>query len=105
MSNTAMNELLWATLEEIYFEDPDSFPKDIRSVDDIQTHINIYRSLRRSSNSRAISKGVKKTDIDIVERWRNEDGSKGKAPSEAMHIGYAEQELLNECFERYTRCM
>ena len=47
MSNTAMNELFWATLEEIYLEEPDSFPKNIRSVKDIKTYINIYRSLRR----------------------------------------------------------
>ena len=105
MSNTAANELFWTALEEVYWEAPDSFPKDIRSVKDIKTHINIYRSLRRSSNSRAISEGVMKTDIDIVERWRNEQASKGQAPSEAMHIGYADQELLNKCFERYTRSM
>ena len=45
MSNTAMNELLWATLKKNHFENPDSFHKDIRSVNDVQTHINIYRSL------------------------------------------------------------
>lgn len=48
MSNTAMNELLWATLKKNHFENPDSFHKDIRSVNDVQTHINIYRSLWRS---------------------------------------------------------
>ena len=100
-----MNELFWAILEEIYLEKPDLFPKDICSIVDIRSSINIYRTLRRSSNSQAISKGVSKEDIDIVERWRNVESSKGKAPGEALHIGYAQQELLNSCFKRYTSSM
>lgn len=105
LNNQDMNELFWSILEEVYSEKPELFPKDISSKVDIRSSINIYRTLRRSSNSQAISMGVKKEDIDIVERWRNVQVSQGKAPGEAMHIGYAEQELLNRCFERYTSSM
>ena len=99
LSFSAMNELFWRVLEEIFRKDPHLFPKDIVSVEDISEKINIYRSLRRSSDSQAIKAGVSETDISIVARWKRKHASKGKAPSEAMHITYAEQELLNECFE------
>ena len=105
IANSDMNELFWSILEEIYLEKPDLFPRDISSSVDIRSSINIYRTLRRSSNSQAISMGVKKEDIEIVERWRNLHTSKGKEPGEALHVGYAEQELLNKCFARYTSSM
>jgi hypothetical protein len=105
LSFPAMNELFWQVLEEVFLEDSNLFPKAIATVDDIPEKINIYRSLRRSSDSRAIKMGVNETDIQIVARWKKKHASKGKAPSEAMHINYAEQELLNECFQRYTQKM
>ena len=71
------------------------FPKVISSMGDIKL----------SSNSQAISMGVKKEDIDIVERWRNVQLSQGKAPGKTMHIEYAGQELLNRCFERHISSM
>ena len=49
--------------------------------------------------------GVKKEDIDIVKRWRSVQILQGQAPGEEMHIGYAEQELLNRCFKRCTYSM
>ena len=96
LSFSAMNELFWQVLEEIFIKDPHLFPKDIVLVTE---KINIYQSLRRSSDSQAIKAGVSETDISIVARWKKKQASKGKAPSGAMHINYAEQELLNECFK------
>ena len=105
LSFSAMNKLFWQVLEEIFIKDPHLFPKDIVSIEDISEKINIYRSLRRSSDSQAIKAGVSEADISIVARWKKKQASKGKAPSEAMHINYADQELLNECFKRYTQKM
>ena len=99
LSFSAMNELFWQVLEEIFIKDPHLFPKDIVSIEDISEKINIYRSLRRSSDSQAIKAGVSETDISIVSRWKRKQASKDKAPSDAMHINYAKQELLNECFK------
>ena len=105
LSFSAMNKLFWEVLEEVFYKDPELFPKDITTVDDIQEKINIYRSLRRSSDSQAIKAGVKEADISVIARWRKKQASRGKAPSEAMHLNYAEQELLNKCFRRYTQSM
>ena len=103
LSMAAMNELFWTVLEEIYDEDPEAFPKAISSVDDIREKINIFRTLRRSSNSHVMNGGkVSGPDINIVERWRKYHLSQGKEPGEEMHVSYAEQEIMNKCFWRYT---
>ena len=105
MSNSAMNDLFWTILEELYEEDSDDFPNAISSIEDIRSLINIYRTMRRTSNSRALAKKVGESDIKIIQRWRNLQTSRGKAPGEEMQVHYAEQELLNECFRRYTYAM
>ena len=105
LSYSAMNELFWQVLDEVYDVSPDLFPKDVTSSEDIRIKINIYRSLRRSSDSQAIRQGVSNDDISIVARWKKKHAAKGKAAAEVMHINYADQELLNECFARYTSNM
>ena len=75
------------------------FPREIKTSSDIRERIGIYRTMRRSSDSRAISKGVKEPDIDIVYRWSTKHTTGGKGPSKKLRIGYSDQELvLEECF-------
>ena len=102
MKYSVMNELLWSILEEVFEYNRELFPKDVGLIDDIRTMISINRSLRRSSDSRAIKMRVAKSDIDTVARWRKVHNAKGKQPGEEMHIGYSAQNLLNNCFKCYT---
>ena len=48
-------------------KDPEAFPEAISSVKDIKEMINIFRILRRSSDSHVLKGGeVKRPDIDFV---------------------------------------
>jgi len=105
MSNAAMNDLFWTILEELYVDDKDAFPESVTRIEEIRNLTNIYRTMRRSSHTQSVTANVAETDYKIVERWRGKHYSKGKAPGEEMHVHYAEQELLNKCFERYTSAM
>ena len=94
-----MNEMFWEALEEVYYSSKNLFLKDINTIEDICSNISIYRSLRRSSTSQAIRRKVAATDIDIIARWRGEHLANGQSPNEAMQVGYAQQNILNECFK------
>ena len=102
MTNNEMNNLFWTVLEELYLESPDDFPKDISSIDLIRVRINIYRTLRHSASTQTKHEGITEDDQNIVCRWRKKQYSKGKAPVEQLHIGYLEQEFLNEVFAHFT---
>eukprot|EP00980_Cylindrotheca_fusiformis_P026529 scaffold16361_cov69-Cylindrotheca_fusiformis.AAC.2 len=102
-----MNQYLWEALEELFVseEAADLFPKAITSPEDIQSLIEVDRSPRRSSDSRATAQRVAREDKDVVNRWSQRERAKGAAPIEKMSIHYADQELLDDCFRRYTMAM
>eukprot|EP00980_Cylindrotheca_fusiformis_P012245 scaffold2984_cov80-Cylindrotheca_fusiformis.AAC.3 len=102
-----MNSYLWEVLEDLFSSNTtsDLFPKAIGSVEDIQSLIEVDRSPRRSSDSRATAKRVAREDKDVVNRWSQRERAKGAAPVEKMSIHYADQELLDDCFRRYTQAM
>eukprot|EP00980_Cylindrotheca_fusiformis_P022256 scaffold9158_cov72-Cylindrotheca_fusiformis.AAC.4 len=101
-----MNQFLWEALEALYVSESASlFPKSIQTIDDIQTMIEVDRSPRRSSDSRATAQRVAREDKDIINRWSDRERAKGAAPIEKMSIHYADQELLDNCFRRYTLAM
>ena len=103
MRTRDMNEMLWEIMEELYEEDRDLFPKSITSVKDIRTKIQLYRTMRRSSDSQALRKGVTESDVKLVNRWSSSETS-GTASS-ILYINYSQQDLLNDIFVRYTRVM
>ena len=67
--------------------------------------IQVNRSGRRSSELQATKMRVNIDDKEIVHRWSSKERAKGKTPTEKMRIGYAQQDLLDKCFERYTWAM
>eukprot|EP00980_Cylindrotheca_fusiformis_P024834 scaffold12553_cov76-Cylindrotheca_fusiformis.AAC.5 len=106
MPTSRMNQYLWEVLESLFeTEAKELFPKAIMSLDDIQEKIEVDRSPRRSSDSRATSKRVAREDKDVINRWSERERAKGAAPIEKMSLHYADQELLDECFRRYTQAM
>ena len=100
MRTRYMNKMLWEIMKELYLEDPDLFPKSITCVEDIRTKIQLFRSMRRSSDSQALQKGVSQTDISIVNRWTSSTTT-GTALSH-LYIDYSQQDLLNDICIRYT---
>ena len=100
-----INEMLHEALEEIYGTNKSLFPFVIKTVDDVQLHYGIYRSFRRGSDSRAIGQGVSELDILVINRWSKRNKAKGSKVSERMELHYADQDLLDNCFKRYTFVM
>jgi hypothetical protein len=80
LSSAVMNQHLWEVLEEIY-DEPDReipFPIAIGKRGDIRYLINLSRSPRRSSESRATKMNVSADDKEIVNRWKRKADAKGK---------------------------
>jgi len=105
MSHRTMNEMLWTVMEELYSEDPDQFPKVITCLEDIPSHLQVYRFMRKTSDSRALEKGISTTDINLVNRWSSEMRAKGRKPSEHLCISYSQQDLLDNVYKRYSTAM
>ena len=100
MRTRDMNEMMREITEELYLEGPDHFPKPITSVEDVRTKIQLFRSVRRSSDFQALHKGVFQTDTSLVDRWTS-SATTGTALSH-LYINYSQQELLNHIYIRYT---
>jgi hypothetical protein len=99
------NEILHELLGQLFDQDPSLFPSHIGSHGVIMAKFHVYRSFRRASDSRAISKEVALTDIRVVNRWQKIEKAKGQRPSYDMTQHYAQVDLLIDCFLRYTRAM
>jgi hypothetical protein len=99
------NEILHELLSLLFVKDPALFPSHIGSQGDIMAKYHVYRSFRRASDSRAISKEVALADIRVVNRWQKVEKAKGQRPSYDMTQHYAQVDLLIDCFLRYTKAM
>eukprot|EP00980_Cylindrotheca_fusiformis_P026333 scaffold15880_cov158-Cylindrotheca_fusiformis.AAC.3 len=72
-----MNAYLWEALEDLYDSEAGPlFPRAIRSVEDIQVMIEVDRSPRRSSDSRATAQRVSRDDRDVINRWSDRERAK-----------------------------
>ena len=101
-----MNETMHETMEELFVSRPDLFPKKIRVLEDIQENFDVFRSLRRGSDTRATELKVDKLDIDVVNRWRSKEAAETRKPHhKSMSSYYAELEMLLDPFLRYTEAM
>ena len=96
--------LLHELLYEIFESSRALFPPNITSFDDIAENYKCNRSLRRTSDTRAIEEKVDSSDIEIVNRW-NQRALQKKVAGQAMKHHYAQFELLVKPFLRYTLAM
>lgn len=87
------------------FEEGVEFPAEISSVEDVAERFSVYRSLRRASDTRALEMKVSEADIDVVNRWKAVEASKGSRPGRSMRQHYAEVSHLKLPFLRYTKAM
>ena len=54
------------------------FPEEIQSEDNIIERYSVFRSMRQALDIRALEVKVALSDIDIVNRWKSIETSKGK---------------------------
>ena len=91
-------------LHEIFEMDRRLFPPTISSKEDISENYKCNRSLRRTSDTRAIEEKVSTEDIEIVNKWDQRTAQK-KVAGQAMRHHYAQFEILVKPFIRYTQAM
>ena len=100
-----MDDCLQEVLEELYHEKRVLFPPTLESDADIRVKYQVYRSLRKTSDTQAINRNVDRVDIDVVNKWQRVGDPTGKKPAGPMRDYYASYELLEGPFERYTWAM
>jgi hypothetical protein len=67
-SSRAMDDTLHEVLEDLFITKRNLFPATIEDVKELRKRYQVFRSFRRSSDTRAIDQQVAKTDIDVVNR-------------------------------------
>jgi vacuolar-type H+-ATPase subunit I/STV1 len=104
-SHRVMNDALLELLEELFETHRELFPPSITSLEILRQRVQVYRTLKRTSDTRAIEKKVRQSDIDVVNRWKALERADGNRPNQPMRQHYAELELLLGPFLRYTWSM
>jgi hypothetical protein len=104
-STRDIDDSLHEILEDLYDSDRDLFPKRIKDKETLKKSYQAFRTLRRTSDTRAMDMGVPDDDIDVVNRWKAVEKAKGTRPNRPMRHHYAELSLLIKPFLRYTTAM
>jgi hypothetical protein len=105
LSHQALNKSLLEVLEELFDTRRELFPASIPDKEMLRQRVQIYRTLRQTSDTRALEQKVGQSDIDVVNRWKALERADGDRPHRPMRQHYAELELLIGPFLRYTRAM
>jgi hypothetical protein len=105
LNSSTIDQGMHEVLEELYATDKELFPSTIKTKEDIISSYHAFRSFRRSSDTRALNKGLRQDDIDLVNRWHQVEKADGSRPSFDMRHHYAQYELLIDPFLRYTSAM
>jgi hypothetical protein len=101
----ALNDALLDIMEDLFDDHRDLFPASITSREMLRQKYQAFRTMRRTSDTRALEEKVAQPDIDLVNRWKSFEKADGSRPAQAMRQWYAEFELLLKPFLRYTWAM
>jgi hypothetical protein len=102
LTTRSLDDTFCEILEKLFDTSREMFPPNIKTLEDLRTKYQGFRSFRRTSGTRATEKRVHQTDIDVINCWKTVEKAKGKHPSRPMRQHYAELSLLLEPFLRYT---
>jgi hypothetical protein len=102
MSAVGIDEYFHAALIRVLEAQPSLFPPDICTPEDIKAKIKSFRSIRRSSNARAVNQAISKIYVDTVNRWAQQERAGAKKASLAPIEYYAQVEELTPAFHAYT---
>jgi hypothetical protein len=98
----AMNDALLEVIKDIFDNQQELFPPTITSREMLRQRYQAFRTLRCSSDTRALEMKVAQPDIHLVKSVKKADGSRPACP---MRQWYAEFALLLAPFLRYTWAM
>jgi hypothetical protein len=102
LSHQALNDLSLEVLEEFFDSHRELFPPSIPDKETLRQRVQVYCTLQRTSDTRALNQKVSALDIDVVNHWKAVNHADGNMPHCPMRQHYAELELLLGPFLRYT---
>ena len=105
LTHRALNDSLLEVLEDLSDTHRELFPASIPDKEMLRKRVQVYRTLRRTSDTRALEQKVSQSDIDVVNRWKALERADRNRPHRPMRQHYAELELLIGPFLRYTLAM
>ena len=105
LSTKYVDDTINELLIDIFYSQQSLFPPSINSPEKIQSSYQCFRSFRRTSATRANEMGISTTDVNTINRWQDEEHSKGRKQSSSMHQHYTQFDLLIKPFLRYTSQM
>ena len=100
-----MNDAMLEVLEDVFDNQCELFPPTITNQDMLCQKYQAFRTLQRTSDTRALEVKVAQPDIDLVNRWKSVEKADGSRPARPMRQWYAEFSLLLAPFLRYTWAM
>ena len=103
-STRALDGMFLEVIEPLFDNERSLFPPDIER-EHLSSVYQVFRTLRKSSDSRALDMGVGQSDIDTVNRWSKVEKAGARRPRLEMRQHYAQPELLVKPFLRYTEAM
>jgi hypothetical protein len=77
-SSRAIDESMLEVLEELFASNQSPFPMKIESIQDLRKAYQVFRTLRRTSDTRALEMRVSKDDIVVVNRWTGVEKAQGR---------------------------
>jgi hypothetical protein len=104
-SSRAIDDSMLEVLEDLFVSSRDLFPTKLETPQDLRKSYQVFRTLRRTSDTQALEMKVSKDDIDVVNRWAGVEKAQGRRPGREMRHYYADITLLLKPFLRYTRAM
>ena len=100
-TSVEMNDHFHTLLEDVQSFREDLLPTSV----DIHEDYNIFRSLRRGSTARATDMRVPKTVIELHNRWKTIENSKGQRSQNSMSDYYTDLRLTSNIRLQYTRAL
>jgi hypothetical protein len=104
-SSQQMNRRFHTCLVDCWSSHPSLFPPNITSEANVWEKYDVFRSMRRGSATRSISRKVSETDRFIVNCWKKREAARGSRPGLPMDHHYCDIGQSLESFLRYTREM
>jgi hypothetical protein len=89
------------SLRIVQLERPDLIPDEI----DVTKSYGTFRSLRRGSLTKATEEGIAGPDLELINRWRKFENSKGGSPHMSMREHYLEIKLVLKWMLAYSKAL
>ena len=96
LKSSVINQQFWEELRRVQEQEPTLLEGGPEVLDDF----NIYRSMRRGSESRATEVGIDSRVIDLINRWRTAEGNRKTFSS--MRDYYLDLVLIKERLTKYS---